>query len=84
MKGLAVQSAEGNFSSIGQFACGSLETGAIGGISQQGMAQMGHVDADLVGSSGFERTPYQTGKGWLTKALQDLIVGYGLAGGSGR
>ncbi len=45
------------------FRPGRLAGAAIGGIADQGVAEMGEVDADLVGASGFSRHSIREAKG---------------------
>ena len=54
MKGLAAEIGQRGLSRRRQVLFLGLVAGAIGGIAEQRMAEMGHVDADLVGPSGFK------------------------------
>src|SRR5438477_1313474 len=58
------------------------ESGGVGVIAQQRMADMGEVHPDLVGPAGFQAAHGQAGDRLAVDAgvfLQDLPVGYGLA-----
>src|SRR5664279_1992040 len=55
MQGLSAKSRQGGLRLGAEEAGFGLEAGAIGGVAQDRMADMGQVDTDLVGAAGFQR-----------------------------
>ena len=82
MQGLSSKTPQGRLRLRGQMADLGLEAGAVGGVSEQGVADMGHVDADLVRPPGLQPAFDQARDRLAVLAvegLQHLPVGDGLA-----
>ena len=57
----------------------NLAPAAIGWVSDQPMARMGHMHPDLMGAPGFQPTFHQGGHGRGAKTFQGARTGHGMA-----
>ena len=82
MQGLPAKSGEHFLALRPELAGLGLEAGAVNLVAEEGMAEMGEVDADLVGASGLELAGEERGDRlavFAREGVQHLPMGHGFA-----
>src|ERR1019366_10441365 len=85
MQGLSAKGLQGGLGLRAEPAGLGLEAGAVAGVAQDGVADMGKVDPDLVGAAGLQGAGEQAGDRLAVgpkKAFQQLPMGHRRAAAS--